>query len=57
MKRIAGARNDGRASFLFEAIERSTGKRSTIEKNGTSRLDAFTVLTKEKGNCFEIKWA
>lgn len=57
MKIAIGARNDGRARFLFEVIELSTGQKSTIEKNGTSRLDAFNALTKEKGNSLEIKWA
>lgn len=46
MNRVIGTRNDGRARFLFEVTELSTGEKSTIEKNGTSRLDAFNVLKK-----------
>lgn len=57
MKRVIGARNDGRASFLFDIVDKKTGETFQEQKTGTSRLNAWTELEKEKGNVWEIKWA
>ena len=57
MKRKIGQRNDGRASFMFEVQNKTTGENEKVAKTGISRLDAFQVLKSEIGNSFTIKWA
>jgi len=56
MKIVAGARKDGRASFLFDVVDKKTGKKFKHEKSGISRLNAYEELEKQKGNSWLIQW-
>ena len=56
MKRVVGARNDGRDVFIFDVVVKKTGEKFKHEKSGISRLNAFEDLQRQKGNSWEIKW-
>lgn len=45
-----------KAPFDFTIIEKATGTEISVQQYGTSRLNAFTILTKKKGNTHEIRW-
>jgi len=57
MKQILAGRNDGRAMFTFDAIDKVTGDRKQIAKSGISRLDAYTQLMRKESKLYLIQWA
>jgi hypothetical protein len=56
MKIVAGARNDGRAIFLFDVVVKRTGEKFKHPKSGISRLNAYEDLERQKGAVWSIKW-
>ena len=56
MKIVAGARNDGRAIFVFDVEVKRTGEKFKHEKAGISRLNAYEELERQKGAMWAIQW-
>jgi hypothetical protein len=57
MKQILAGRNDGRAMFTFDAIDKVSGDKKQITKSGISRLEDYTQLMRKESKLYLIKWA